>query len=85
VTVKVVSSSIPSYAMSSFLLPDNFCHRLDTTFKSIWWGFPKDKSRNLTLKSWSSLCLSKDKGSLGFHLMKDVNISLMTMLVWKLL
>jgi hypothetical protein len=34
VLMKVVASSIPSYAMSSFLLPDNFCHKLDMTFKN---------------------------------------------------
>jgi hypothetical protein len=51
ILVKVVASAIPSYAMSSFLLPDGFCHKLDLAFKNFWWGFPKDKSRNLSLKS----------------------------------
>jgi hypothetical protein len=60
ILVKVVASAIPSYAMSSFLLPDGFCHNLDKAFKNFWWGFPKDKSHNLSLKSWSSLCLPKD-------------------------
>jgi len=85
VLIKVVASSIPFYAMSSFLLPDELCHKLDMAFKNLWWRFPKDKSHNLSLKSWNSLCLPKDQGGLGFRLMKDVNISLISKLGWKLL
>jgi hypothetical protein len=51
ILVKVVASAFPSYDISSFLLPDGFCHNLDNAFKNFWWGFPKDKSRNLSLKS----------------------------------
>jgi hypothetical protein len=80
VLVKVVTSTIPSYAMSSFLLPEGFCRTLDKAFKNFWWGFPKDKSRNLSLKSWRSLCLPKDQGGLGFRLMRDVNLSLISKL-----
>jgi hypothetical protein len=71
--------------MSSFLLPHKFCHKLDMAFKNFWWGFPKDKSHNLPLLSWNSLCLPKDQGGLGFRLMNDVNISLISKFGWKLL
>lgn len=74
-----------SYAMSYFLLSDKFCHKLDIAFKNFWWGFPKDKAKNLTPKSWVSLCQPKDKGGLGFRLMKDINLSLIVKLGWKLL
>jgi hypothetical protein len=84
VLVKVVASAIPSYAMSTFLLPDGLCHQLDRAFINFWWGFPKDKARNLSLKSWESLCLPKDQGGLGFRLMKEVNLSLISKLGWKL-
>jgi hypothetical protein len=51
VLIKVVASSIPSYAMRSFIFPDILCHRLDNAFRNFWWGFPKGKTHNLTLKS----------------------------------
>lgn len=51
VLLKVVASSSPLYAMSSFMFPDILCHHLDTAFKNFRWGFPKGKNRNLTLKS----------------------------------
>jgi len=80
-----VASSIPSYVMSSFMFLDILCHRLDTAFKNFWWGFPKEKNRNLTLKSWNSLCLPKDQGGMGFRLMKDINVSFITKLGWNIL
>jgi ribonuclease HI len=85
VLIKLVAATIPSYAMSSFLLPTSISSTLDRTFKKIWWGFPKDKARNLSLKSWKSICLPKEEGGLGFRHMHDFNLSLISKLGWKLL
>jgi hypothetical protein len=54
--IKVVVFAIPSYAMSSFMLPDGLCHQMDKAFKKNWWGFPKDKVHNLSL-SHGNLCV----------------------------
>jgi hypothetical protein len=85
VLIKAVASSIPSYAMSSFLMPISFSASLDRMFKNFWWGFPKDRSRNLSLKSWSSICLPKHEGGLGFRRMHTFNLSLITKLGWKMI
>jgi hypothetical protein len=79
-----VAAAIPSYAMSSFLLPSTICNKLDQTFKNFRWGFPPSKTRNLTLKSWDSLYLPKAFGGLGFRKMKEVNLALISKLGWKL-
>jgi hypothetical protein len=85
VLIKSVAATIPSYAMSSFLLPLSLSLSLDRIFKKIWWGFPKDKARNLSLKSWSSIFLPKDEEGLGFRRMHDFNLSLISKLGWKLM
>jgi hypothetical protein len=85
VLLKVIASSIPSYAMSSFMFPDILCNRLDAAFRNFWWGFSVNKAHNLSLKSWKSICLPKDQGGLGFRLMKDINVSLIAKLGWKIL
>jgi hypothetical protein len=83
--IKSVAASIPAYAMSSFVLPISFSNSLDRIFKKIWWGFLKDKSRNLSMKLWSSICVPKVAGGLGFRHMHDFNLSLIAKLSWKLL
>jgi hypothetical protein len=71
--------------MSSFLIPKSICSHLDRSFKNLWWGFSSSKSRNLSLKSWNSLCIPKALGGLGLRKMKDVNLALLAKLGWKLL
>jgi len=42
VLIKATASLIPSYTMSTFLLPK--CATLDECFKDFWWGFLKGKT-----------------------------------------
>jgi hypothetical protein len=79
-----VAAAIPSYAMSSFMLPSSIYIKLDQSFKNIWWGFPSSKAKNLSFKSWDSLCHPKAYGGLGFRNMKEVNLALISKLSWKL-
>jgi hypothetical protein len=85
VLIRSVASSIPSYAMSSFLLPIAVSSSLDKAFKNLWWGFPMGKTRNLSLKSWSSICSPRVEGGLGFKRMHEFNLSLVAKLGWQLL
>jgi hypothetical protein len=80
-----VAAAIPSYAMSTFLLPKIFCRKLDQLFMNFWWGFSPKKIRNLSLKSWNSICSPKALGGLGFRKMEEVNLALISKLGWKLL
>jgi hypothetical protein len=48
-------------------------------------GFPANKTRNLSLKAWDSLCLPKDLGGLGLRKIREVNLALISKLGWKLL
>jgi hypothetical protein len=85
VLIKSVAAALPSYAMSSFLLPISYCNALDKAFKIFFWGFPSKKSRNLSLKSWDSLCIPKALGGLGIRKMREVNLALISKLGWKIL
>lgn len=82
VLIKTVAAAMPTYVISSFLLLVSFYNNLDRMFKDLWWGFPLEKSKNLTLKSWDSMCLSKALGGLGLRRMKDVNMALIAKLGW---
>jgi hypothetical protein len=85
VLLKATAAAIPTYAMSTFLLPSSFCRTLDRRFKDFWWGFPPDKCRNLSLKSWDSICLPRNQGGLGLRKMSTTNLALITKLGWKFL
>lgn len=67
--ISAVASALPSYNMSSLLLPLDWCKMMDRQFKNFWWGFDPLKSRNLSLKSWSSICRPKCEGGLGLRLL----------------
>jgi len=83
--IKTTAAAIPTYAMSTFLLPSSLCNILDRRFKDFWWGFPMNKSRNLSLKSWDSICLPRSQGGLGLRKMLSTNLALITKLGWKFL
>jgi hypothetical protein len=85
VLIKSVAAAIPTYDMSSFLIPNSGCKELDRTFKNFWWGFPSKKSKNLSLKAWDSICTPKALGGLGIRKMKEVNLALISKIGWKLL
>jgi hypothetical protein len=76
VLIKSVTAALPSYAISSFLLPKSFCFELDRIFKNFLRGFSASKSRNLSLKAWDSLCKPKEMRGLGLRLMRKVNLAL---------
>jgi hypothetical protein len=80
VLIKSVVAALPSYAMSTFLLPLSFSNKLDRIFKNFWWGFPSKKSKNLSLKALDSLCIPKLLGGLGLRKMREVNLALVSKL-----
>lgn len=51
---------------------------MDKAIKDFWWGFNLAKQRNLTLKSWKSICTPKCEGGLGLRLMQEVNMAKLT-------
>jgi hypothetical protein len=49
--IKSVAATLPSYAMSTFLLPNGIYTALDRIFKNFWCGFHPKKVINLSLKA----------------------------------
>ncbi|XP_037493294.1 uncharacterized protein LOC105628614 [Jatropha curcas] len=59
VLIKVVAQAIPSFCMSSFLIPVSILAELQRLMNSYWWG---GKMRWL---SWERLCVAKENGGVG--------------------
>lgn len=63
-------------------MPKTWYLKIDQGLKNFWWGHNLEKSHNLSLKSWSSLCIPKSEGGLGFRASSDFNHALLTKLAW---
>ena len=82
--IKVVANSILAYIMSIFLRPKGFCQDLNSILRKFWWGFPPNKSHNLTLLAWDNICKPKYLGGLGIRSLDTMNLSLLAKLGWNL-
>ena len=49
--IKLVALSIPTYTMSSFLVPKSLCEELDAIVRRFWWTGKMGTNRFLALKS----------------------------------
>ena len=62
VLIQSVGQALPSYVMSSFLLPTSLADELQRMLNSFRWGSKKDVRRSLHWLSWDRLCVGKDDG-----------------------
>lgn len=65
VLVKNVIQSIPTYAMSVFLLPIELCKEIERAMNGFWWGCEGSSKRGIRWKSWKDLCVPKGGWDLG--------------------
>lgn len=81
--IRSVATPLLAYFLSFFALPKSWCLEIDRGLKKFWWGHKLDKVHNLSLKSWSSMCLPKSEGGLGFQAVYDMNQALLSKLASK--
>ena len=76
VLIKVVAQAVPSYTMSCFKLPNSLCGELTSMVRHFWWGQVKEEKK-LAWMNWDKMCLSKEKGWMGFRDLKTFNLALL--------
>lgn len=84
ILVQSVTSSMPIYNMQSILLPASVCGSIDKINRDFLWGSNSEKRKMHHVK-WSTICLANNDGGLGLRSARDINLSLVTKLGWRIL
>jgi hypothetical protein len=82
--IKAVAQAIPTYIMSSFLLPKSFCDHMESQICKFWWGNNVDK-RKIHWVNWKKTCKAKSKGGMGFKNLRAFNEALLAKQGWRLI
>ena len=84
ILIKAVAQAIPSYTMSSFLLPKSLCEDLEREMRSFWWG-QKQQETKIAWVGWKKMCKPKSLGGMGFRNLQAFNLALLAKQAWQII
>lgn len=85
VLLKAAAQAIPTYYMSTFLLPSTLIDELQRMMNSFWWGHGTNPAKGIKWEKWEDLCKHKYVGDMEFMNLHLFNITLLGKLCWKLI
>lgn len=60
--IKFVTQAIPTYCMSTFLLPTTLGEEIQIMINSFWWGLNRRQGKGIDWLSWDKLTTRKEYG-----------------------
>jgi hypothetical protein len=85
VLIKSVAQSIPTYCMSTFLLPTTLGEEIQRMINSFWWGANGRQRKGINWLNWDKLCMRKEYGGMNFRHLYGFNLAMLGKQGWKLL
>jgi hypothetical protein len=82
--IKAVAQAIPTYLMSSYLLPKGVCNQIESMTSRFWWGVNVDK-RKVHWVNWKKTCKKKEFGGMGFRNISAFNEALLAKQGWRIM
>ena len=77
ILIKAVAQVIPTYTMSSFLIPKGLCEEIEGMIRKFWWGQRQDESK-IAWVSWEKMCRAKSN-------LQAFNLAMLAKQGWRLL
>ena len=83
VMFKSIMLALPTYVMSTFLLPLEICENLASAIAQFCLSSNPPK-RGIHWAKWEKVCLPREKGGIGFCMIHEFNLALLEKQLWRL-